>query len=129
LLLGGESSAASSSPDESPDASPLVARPNVANRMSAKWSSDDEPMSPAKAFGASPGKPGNSLMKVLGRKGTRKGPTSSDGGSRGDSPMPSPESSVHEGAASPSSSIGSEMEILAGRVSIAVGGKQGDNSQ
>ena len=74
-------------------------------------------------------KPGNSLMKVLGRKGTRKGPTSSDGGSRGDSPMPSPESSVHEGAASPSSSIGSEMEILAGRVSIAVGGKQGDNSQ
>ena len=69
-------------------------------------------------------------MKVLGRKGTRKGSASSDGGvSRGDSPLPSPESSVHEGAASPSSSIGSEMEILAGRVSIAVGGKQGDNSQ
>ena len=71
-------------------------------------------------------------MKVLGRKGTRKGPTSSDGGSRGDSPMPSPESSVHEGAASPSSSIdGSEMEVLAGRVNIAVsvGGKQGDSSQ
>jgi len=78
-------------------------------------------------------KPGNSLMKVLGRKGTRKGSASSDGGvSRGDSPLPSPESSVHEGAASPSSSIdGSEMEVLAGRVNIAVsvGGKQGDNSQ
>lgn len=119
------------SPAESPDASPLPARHDISKRVSAKWGSDDEPMSPAKVYGTSPSKPGNSLMKVLGRK-SRKGYGS--GSASGEaSPAPSPDNSVHDGAPSPSSSIGSDMDALslAGtvRISVSTRSQGNDDSQ